>query len=426
MKIEYRKIFNKNYVILTKYNIHNYSECYRSKMLKNNLLDNFLTYSTQNINGEIQFNYDISSKQSIFTFYENCNIDYDTIRHMILSVKSALDTLDNYLLEPDYMVLNPELIYMNVATKTIYFCYCPGEKNNFYSSLNEFLCYLLSKIDHSDNNSIVLAYSLQQQSMNENYTIDDLIDILNNAVLSPEKNIAEQEPPQDIISPVSHSSDDTFFDDSELTLPPTSPVSKKAMVFPRFVPIALPCTAIIFIFYSRVISNLFSLELTIFLVGICLFILFNMYTFYKNHPAVINNSAPPDTPLSTDKIPSVNNFVDNTSDFCYEDTVLLGYRGFGDTPKLVYTGTDFSSENEINHFPFLIGKMQENVDMVIDNRMISRIHARIFHQEGSYYIEDMNSSNGTYLNDQLIQPHVLTEISTGDYITFSHLTYIFQ
>lgn len=157
MNIEYKKIFNKNYAILSDCNIADYKECYRSKMLKSNHLDNFLPYDTRIINGSFEFTYDISSKQCIDSFYENSEFDYQTSRHIIMSLKSAFDTLNNYLLEPDYIILNPALIYMNLATKAIYFCYCPGEKKDFYLSLKDFLSYLLSKIDHTDNNSIVLA-----------------------------------------------------------------------------------------------------------------------------------------------------------------------------------------------------------------------------------------------------------------------------
>ena len=182
MNIEYKKIFNKNYAILSDCNIADYKECYRSKMLKSNHLDNFLPYDTRIINGSFEFTYDISSKQCIDSFYENSEFDYQTSRHIIMSLKSAFDTLNNYLLEPDYIILNPALIYMNLATKAIYFCYCPGEKKDFYLSLKDFLSYLLSKIDHTDNNSIVLAYSLQQQTLSENYTFDDIINILNKPV----------------------------------------------------------------------------------------------------------------------------------------------------------------------------------------------------------------------------------------------------
>jgi pSer/pThr/pTyr-binding forkhead associated (FHA) protein len=51
-----------------------------------------------------------------------------------------------------------------------------------------------------------------------------------------------------------------------------------------------------------------------------------------------------------------------------------------------------SEKNEI-----VIGRSAEN-DIVIENLAVSKQHARIANQDGAYYIEDLNSTNGTYLN----------------------------
>ena len=419
MNIDYRKIFNKNYMILSDYNIADYKECYRSKMLKNNPLDHFLIYDTQNINGKIQFTYDISSKQSIYTFYENCEIDYETIRHIIMSLKAAFDTLNQYLLEPDYMILDPSLIFMNIATKAIYVCYCPGEKHNFYESLNELLCYILTKINHNDNNSIILAYSLQQQSMNTNYTLDNLIEILNkNNILHPQEPqiVFEEDNNTPGISP-----DLSSFTNNNIIN--QIPEHKKCLPYIVYAGFILITSALLF--FSYFVLNFLSTELSVVIGIILLLIYYNIYQFLKryNHQSecesmeIPSNDSENDT-LSEEDIQTESNY--------YEDTVILGFRSSAKLPRLIYTGTDFTSEIEISCFPFLIGKMEENVNMVIDNPMISRIHAKIYFKENTYYIEDMNSSNGTYINNNLIQPHTLTEITAGDYITFSHLTYIFQ
>ncbi len=45
----------------------------------------------------------------------------------------------------------------------------------------------------------------------------------------------------------------------------------------------------------------------------------------------------------------------------------------------------------------MIGRNVAN-DIAIENLAVSKQHARIVKQEGAYYIEDLDSTNGTYLN----------------------------
>ena len=37
-------------------------------------------------------------------------------------------------------------------------------------------------------------------------------------------------------------------------------------------------------------------------------------------------------------------------------------------------------------------------DVVVDDTFVSQTHARVFHREGNYLVEDLGSTNGTYLN----------------------------
>jgi hypothetical protein len=69
----------------------------------------------------------------------------------------------------------------------------------------------------------------------------------------------------------------------------------------------------------------------------------------------------------------------------------------------------------------VIGRDLEN-DIVIHDSEISRRHARIFMQGSDHVIEDLGSTNGTFVNGQrLMVPYVLREgeiISFGEVITF--------
>jgi len=40
----------------------------------------------------------------------------------------------------------------------------------------------------------------------------------------------------------------------------------------------------------------------------------------------------------------------------------------------------------------------EGCQVTIDDTYVSQLHARLFRREGQYYVEDLGSTNGTYLN----------------------------
>lgn len=53
-----------------------------------------------------------------------------------------------------------------------------------------------------------------------------------------------------------------------------------------------------------------------------------------------------------------------------------------------------------------IGRKPDN-DLVIDNPAVSGHHARIVQEHGSFFIEDLGSTNGTFVNDAKIVKHQL-------------------
>lgn len=47
---------------------------------------------------------------------------------------------------------------------------------------------------------------------------------------------------------------------------------------------------------------------------------------------------------------------------------------------------------------------------------VSRRHGRITRRDGQWYIEDLNSTNGTYVNGIQLSPNEPTAINPGDYL----------
>lgn len=73
-----------------------------------------------------------------------------------------------------------------------------------------------------------------------------------------------------------------------------------------------------------------------------------------------------------------------------------------------------------------IGKKKGEVDLVLEDASVSRIHARITREEGRAYLEDLNSTNGTFRNGQRMQPYEKKKLEEGDEIRIGKSVFIFR
>src|SRR5262245_53588371 len=65
---------------------------------------------------------------------------------------------------------------------------------------------------------------------------------------------------------------------------------------------------------------------------------------------------------------------------------------------------------------YTVGRLPDN-DVRIDNAAVSGHHGLIINILNDSFLEDLNSTNGTYVNGKLIKKHALTH---GDVITVGH------
>lgn len=78
-------------------------------------------------------------------------------------------------------------------------------------------------------------------------------------------------------------------------------------------------------------------------------------------------------------------------------------------------------ECAVGSHPISIGRLPDN-QIVIDNPAVSGRHARVYREGNHYVLEDMKSTNGTFVNDKPIARHTLLE---GDVILVAKHTLVF-
>ncbi|MBQ3692232.1 MAG: FHA domain-containing protein, partial [Clostridia bacterium] len=70
---------------------------------------------------------------------------------------------------------------------------------------------------------------------------------------------------------------------------------------------------------------------------------------------------------------------------------------------------------------FTVGRMLGHVDYcVMNNSAVGRQHIKITNNNGRYFICDLNSTNGTYIDEHEIPKNVDTEVFPGAKVTLAN------
>ena len=70
-----------------------------------------------------------------------------------------------------------------------------------------------------------------------------------------------------------------------------------------------------------------------------------------------------------------------------------------------------------------IGRDTDN-DVVVDNKLASRHHAMIQKIKDAYFIKDVGSTNGTFLNGTKLPSDKYVKLQSGDRITIGNMTLV--
>ncbi len=106
----------------------------------------------------------------------------------------------------------------------------------------------------------------------------------------------------------------------------------------------------------------------------------------------------------------------------------------GQTLELFHVQTNTSIELPPNFTVIRIGKPKEqfipdiNVATLPNTDFVSRLHAEIQTERSTFYLVDLGSTNGTYLNNMRLEPRERYPLSLGDKIDLGHgskVTFIF-
>ena len=96
---------------------------------------------------------------------------------------------------------------------------------------------------------------------------------------------------------------------------------------------------------------------------------------------------------------------------------LAGFDSRGDRIRIELAPAQFAGQR----LGLSLGRHPDLVDENVADENVSRRHLRIAAQDDQFYVEDLNSSNGTFLNDQRLSPFKPAQLDYGTKVALGDL-----
>ncbi len=318
--------------------------------------------------------YDITGKQALDVFLDSAAINYGMLCRFLLGLYEAAEKLESFLLRTDALLLEPECIFVTHKMEQVYFCYYPGsvkEPSGAFSALME---YLLTRLDHGDVQAVELAYGIYEQAIKEGFSLLKLRELFCVSYEKDEK-VKMQEPEKNGAYSENGELQARCETDGYAGLEQYSATENSVNLAKNKNRSAA----------KQKLAKLFQ-RVREAKGGFCAGLRFREK---KNNENFQNE-------------PFVFEPEEETELRQARPTVLLTEITKHPEGILRYEGDGAGRDLKVCDTPYIIGS-EENCDGYIPSSTVSRRHARITRVEEIYFIEDLNSSNGTCVGGELLK-----------------------
>ncbi len=383
MNVEYLRTSRKSYMMIK--NADYAFENYELQMILHNDIPSLLEFQVIVGDGSAEYWYNVTGMQSLEKQLSIVPVREKQLRFLLQNIIELKREMEEYLLDDENICFSPSMIYYDRFADRIRFCYIPGfVQQETNRGIRELFEEILQHLDHSDIIAVRMGYDMYERSMQSEFIVEDCIECLTNHMTGEEERqkqaadsgteYPDPEWEEDFVKKEELSADRQY---RMKAAPDTGAEQELEFLRPdqekrrghrrkrrrgkkeRMVD------------YSEILDE-------------------EQRNFY-----------------AAEEIQG----KDYTECFSDEDTENRW--------ELIYKGDGLEQDLQPESFPYLVGTDRNKVQGILQSRTISRVHARLYTENDMLYVEDYNSTNGTYLNRRLLPMNTPTELKPGDRIVFA-------
>lgn len=393
-------------------------ESFEEKMICENSIKGLLPCEVRYEDDKKTFIYDITSKQSLMQLFEERMLQESDIRKIIQALIQIKSVFEDYLLSEDNLILDPKFVFEDPDQRNPYFVFYPYYDRGIDDSLTVLSTFLMERTDHKDEEAVKLVYGFYKCVFNKDYVFEKLLykKVIETKEDDRNSKISEKSEIREIseISEISEAS--VKNEKSEKPAVIISTISLLVLI--------AGVIAIQFIDLGFNASEKRTIAGVIALIG-ALTLSFPICLIVSRAKKAQNDERLRSIKDDVIETYQKRKIVEITENKNYGRTGNLRNE-IKEIRRIVCYGMDEVLEFRIVKTPFLIGKSEKEVDGVINDEAISRMHAKITVSGDKYYITDLNSTNGTKVNGTLLNANETVEICVNDEISFAGDVFYFR
>lgn len=383
MNIEYVRSLNCNYErILLDYMPE--ENRYQYSILSRCQIRGLLPCSLRYIDGRAYLYYDISSRQNMALLYGNRCITREWVRDFMWSMKHIQQELGRFLLNVDNVLWHPEHIFQELERNVFSFLYVPYYNGD--SGFMKLMEFWVEHIDYNDEGLVDCVYRMYER-LERNGEI-----YLHSQIFEDAECLEKAKVPELVCTVVEETAVEEIKEDASVVVSATEAEADKPQMKEKT---AKPGK--------------------------------------KGIRGLLESKRSREQKVREDYRQSMQrtmmDYVVAEKASCeesYGQTIYLEEKA--ELPQQPHRLLTPEGKLLVNlEQPVLsVGKKKEEVDLVLRDASVSRMHARITTEEGDVYLEDLNSTNGTFQNGMRLQPYEKRKLEEGDEIKFGKVVFIFR
>jgi hypothetical protein len=346
---------------------------WEEKMIRKRMPPHLLQAETVQKDGTVQLWYEITGRQSLDVIMETSGLNYTLLSRILLGIYEMIQILQELLLDTDRLLLLPESIFFDYRLEEISFCYYPGQKENGEGSFTALMEYILPYLNHQDEAGVELAYTVYEQACKGNFGFSMLKDIVHLSYAKDDEKPVDTEVQQKEMQEEI---------ESDITVEPADirswkePVGQLARIHGRIKTGKRLGKKVVNGERARIVQG-----------KLC-------PTLYRIlRLKIFEGKAKQEEPFVFE--------AEEEEILPGKPTVLLSEINMNPEGILCYEGMGNGKSLKVESACLIVGSDAAGKGY-IPSATVSRRHARILKEGDTYWLEDLNSVNGTYVNGKAL------------------------